>query len=82
MLAIYITRFKLDYVQVFVDRHGRVRHYFRRHGYPRVALPGQPGSSEFMEAYLCALAGAPVAPVKVAAAKRERPETGGPRRWS
>jgi hypothetical protein len=42
---------KLDYVQSFTDRHGRSRHYFRCNGYPRIALPGSPGSPEFMEAY-------------------------------
>jgi integrase len=71
-----MTRIKLDYVQAFVDRHGqRVRYYFRRRGYPRVALPGQPGSVEFMEAYQCALAGAPVAPAKVALAAKATPGT-------
>ena len=40
------------YVQSFVDRKtGAVFHYFRRRGYPRVRLPGLPGSREFMEAY-------------------------------
>ncbi|HWW35500.1 MAG TPA: tyrosine-type recombinase/integrase [Xanthobacteraceae bacterium] len=40
------------YVQSFVDRKtGAVFHYFRRRGYPRVRLPGLPGSREFIEAY-------------------------------
>ena len=44
------------YVQSFVDRKtGAVFHYFRRRGYPRVRLPGVPGSREFMEAYQRAL---------------------------
>lgn len=30
---------KLPYLQTFKDRHGHVRHYYRRRGYPRVALP-------------------------------------------
>jgi integrase len=34
-----------------------MRHYFRRHGYKRVPLPGLPGSSEFMAAYAAALDG-------------------------
>jgi integrase len=47
-------RFK--YVQSFVDRKtGAVFHYFRRHGYPRVRLPGLPASREFVEAYQRAL---------------------------
>src|SRR5690349_12848266 len=41
----------MQYVQRFKDRHGRVRHYLRKPGCPRVALPGLPGSAEFMEAY-------------------------------
>src|ERR1700730_2358301 len=44
------------YVQSFVDRKtGAVFHYFRRRGYPRVRLPGLPGSREFLETYQPAL---------------------------
>ena len=44
------------YVQSFVDRKtGAVFHYFRRRGYPRIRLPGIPGSCGFMEAYQRAL---------------------------
>jgi len=46
-----MSRIKLEFVQAFIDRHGRVRHYFRRRGYKRVPLPGRPGSDEFMAAY-------------------------------
>jgi integrase len=54
----------LKYVQQFVDRHGHPRFYFRRPGFKRVALPGMPGSSEFMNAYAEALAaGEPAPPV-------------------
>lgn len=42
---------KLRYIQSFRDRYGKVRYYFRRRGWPHVALPGAPGSPEFMEAY-------------------------------
>ena len=52
-----MTRLRLKFVHRFKDRHGRVRHYFRRAGFPRLALPGLPGSAEFMEAYQAALAG-------------------------
>ncbi|MGQ4273446.1 tyrosine-type recombinase/integrase [Terrihabitans sp. B22-R8] len=45
---------ELKYVQAFRDRHGTMRYYFRRNGIRR-ALPGQPGSSDFMEAYAAAL---------------------------
>lgn len=55
-----MTRIKLAFVQRFRDRHGHVRHYFRRPGYARVTLPGLPGSAEFMAAYQAALAGAPL----------------------
>lgn len=53
---------RLRYVQVVKDRHGRLRYYFRRPGAPRAALPGHPGSPEFMAAYNDALA-YPVGPV-------------------
>jgi integrase len=47
----------LRYVQEFRDRHGKMRRYFRRPGWPRVLLPGAPGSPEFMEVYNAAVAG-------------------------
>jgi Phage integrase family len=52
-----MSRFKLHFVQSFRDRHGKIRHYFRRPDCKRVPLPGLPGSSEFMEAYKFALDG-------------------------
>ncbi len=52
-----MTRFKLAYIHAYVDRHGHPRHYFRRKGSLKVALPGLPGSSEFMAAYQAALDG-------------------------
>ena len=52
-----MTNLRLAYVHRFTDRHGHVRHYFRRLGSPRVTLPGLPGSAEFMAAYAAALAG-------------------------
>ena len=54
-----MTRLRLPFIHRFYDRHGKVRHYFRRPGFKRVPLPGLPGSDEFMEAYRTALAGAP-----------------------
>jgi integrase len=56
-----VTRLTLKYIQAFRDRHGKVRHYFRKPGCKRVALPGLPGSSEFMDAYQAALEGSPKA---------------------
>src|ERR1035437_203196 len=52
-----MTRIHLRYVDRFVDRHGHVGHYFRRPGGNRIALPGTPGSAEFMAAYKAALGG-------------------------
>jgi hypothetical protein len=56
------STFRLRYVQGWVDRYGRVHHYFRRAGYPRVRLPGLVGSAEFMAAYQTAL-GTEAAPI-------------------
>ena len=43
-----MTTFRLPYVKRMVDRHGKVRHYYNRRGYPTAALPGEPGSKAFM----------------------------------
>jgi integrase len=60
---------RLKYVQAFKDGHGRPRFYFRKPGYPRVALPGSPSSEEFMAAYAAAAAGELIAPLPRRAAK-------------
>jgi integrase len=66
-----MSRLQLRYVQAFVDRKsGGVYHYFRRPGFPRVRLPGLPGSTEFIAAYQAAL-DAPQFPI--GAAKRSKP---------
>jgi integrase len=65
-----MSRIRLRYVQAWVDGDGRVHRYFRRPGFPRVRLPGLPGSTEFMDAYQAALDG-PAFPV--GAAKRSKP---------
>ena len=57
-----MTRFKLKHVDCFTDRNGHARFYFRRGKGPRIALPGLPGSSEFMAAYQAALDGHVSAP--------------------
>lgn len=54
-----MARIELPYVQALTDRHGRRRYYFRRTGWPRVTLPGEPGSAPFMAAYQAALDAAP-----------------------
>jgi integrase len=59
----------LKFVKAYVDRHGKARHYFRQPGGKPVALPGLPGSDEFMAAYAAALANTPRTEV---AARRTR----------
>lgn len=49
-----MTKLDLPYVQRIIDRHGHVRHYYRRAGYARVTLPGAVGSEPFMRAYQAA----------------------------
>jgi integrase len=51
-----MTNLRLKYVHAFVDRHGKARYYYRRHG-RRIPLSGLPGSAEFNRAYEQALAG-------------------------
>src|SRR3979490_751152 len=51
-----MARIKLGYLNEFIDRHGKVRYYFRRPGSRSVKLPGLPGSIEFMSSYQAALA--------------------------
>ena len=48
----------MKHIKAYTDRHGTRRHYYRRPGCVTVALPGQPGSREFMDAYHAAAAGA------------------------
>jgi integrase len=66
-----MTKIRLPYTHEFVDRHGRVRRYFRRHD-KRIPLPGAPGSVEFMEAYQAALAEIPRREIGTS---RTRPDT-------
>jgi integrase len=66
-----MARIRLKYVDSYVDCTGQQRHYFRRGRHAlRIALPGHPGSPEFMEAYQAALAG------EVPTQKRWRGEPG------
>jgi integrase len=58
-----MAKIKLDYVNEYVDRTGKVRRYFRKGGKRLGPLPGKPGSTEFMAAYQAYLAEQPV-PVK------------------
>jgi hypothetical protein len=57
-----MTTIKLPFVQAFADRHGRARYYLRKRGIKRVALPGLPGSAEFMAAYAAAMGAEPAKP--------------------
>jgi integrase len=52
-----MTKIRLAYVHEYRDRHGRLRRYVRRPGSRRVALPGLPGSPEFMQTYQDAITG-------------------------
>jgi hypothetical protein len=47
-----MSRIRLKYVQAWVDREGRAHHYFRRRGFPRVRLPGLPGSADLFDRFL------------------------------
>ena len=62
-----MSRVNLEYVHSYRDRHGKLRNYFRRHGFKTVKLPGKPGSPEFAEAYAAALAGETATPIEIAA---------------
>src|SRR5208337_33037 len=59
-----LARLKLKWITAFRDRHGHLRHYFRRPGFKRATLPGLPGSAEFMAAYQAALEGHPLPPTQ------------------
>lgn len=45
----------LPYVNAYRDRRGKQRYYFRRKGFARKSLPGEPGSAEFLQAYTAAM---------------------------
>lgn len=55
------------YLEIYRDRHGKLRVYFRKAGRKRVSLPTTIGSPEFEEAYSDALSG-------YVAERRERPK--------
>jgi hypothetical protein len=46
------------HIELWKDRHGKIRVYFRKGKGPRVALPAAIGSEEFLAAYVAALDGA------------------------
>ena len=67
-----MTRFRLKYCHEFIDRTGKLRRYVRPPGTKHAtALPGAPGSAEFMRSYHAALAAAET-PADVGAARTLR----------
>jgi integrase/recombinase XerD len=46
-----MAEIKLDYVNSFINRHGKPCHQFRRKGHKKVTIKGRPGSPEFMARY-------------------------------
>jgi len=62
-----MAKIELAYVKAYRDRHKRMRYYYRRKGLSTVALPGEPGSAEFMAAYAEADARAPRSNAEIAA---------------
>jgi integrase len=54
-----MATFRMKYVKAYEDRHGRMRYYYRRPGFPVVSLPGAPGGKAFAEAYEAAGSNAP-----------------------
>jgi len=52
------------FVELWRDRHGKVRCYFRKERGPRFALPNTIGSDEFKAAYEAALLAGQLAPVR------------------
>jgi hypothetical protein len=54
-----MSKIKPQYVQEYIDRHGKVRRYFRRPNCKRIFLPGSPGSDEFMAVYQATLGSQP-----------------------
>jgi integrase len=60
-----VARLRLKYLNSFYDRHGRLRSYLRRPGRKAIALPGPPGSPEFMSAYQATIAGETAPPMQI-----------------
>lgn len=60
-----VMKIALKFIQRDRDRHGNVRHYLRMLGKPKIRLPGEPGTPEFLTAYYAGLAAITPAPVPV-----------------
>jgi integrase len=59
MMGAIMAKLDLKFIKQYRDRHGVMRHYFRRAGRTYGALPGRVGSPEFMEAYQAFLGAKP-----------------------
>jgi integrase len=59
-----MTVMRLPFVKEYTDRTGKMRRYFRKRGCKAIALPGSPGSPEFMAAYQRAMGGKPDQPAQ------------------
>lgn len=57
-LKMVAVRYK--YLVEDIDRHGNVRLYFRRKGFPKIRLRALPGTDEFQREYAAALSGRPL----------------------
>lgn len=49
-----MARLRMKYVNSYVDRHGKIRRYFRRPGHTSIPLIGEPGSGVFADSYRAA----------------------------
>jgi hypothetical protein len=61
-----MTVMRIAFVKEYTDRTGKLRRYFRKRGRKPVALPGAPGSPEFMKAHQMAMGSRPVQPAAAA----------------
>ncbi|MDF2797393.1 MAG: hypothetical protein K0R85_137 [Devosia sp.] len=59
-----MSTIKLRYIKSYTDRLGTKRHYFNKRGAARTALPGLPGSAEFMAVYQDCLNSVPAEPAR------------------
>jgi hypothetical protein len=57
---------RLAFVKEYTDRTGKMRRYFRKRGCKTIALPGAPGSPEFVLAYQSTMGGTSTQPVATA----------------
>jgi hypothetical protein len=66
---------EFKYVNLYRDRQGKLRCYFRRRGRPAVPLPTRLGTFEFRRAYEAALATSPAEMRRKAVAQKRQAET-------